>query len=416
MTHKLATWFDQFGTSGCVGCGRCITWCPVGIDITEEVAAIRATEEGACGSIDELIADSPAFAGLGRAPPRADRRLRRRTRSFAAGEPLFREGEPADRFFLIRHGVGRARARRARREPSRSRRSTTARWSAGRGCSSRTAGTSTRRRVDDTARDRLRRRLPARQVRGRPRARLRADAALRGRAGRPPAGHPPAAPRRLWQPLASAEPSRRRWCPAPFRVDRAAAGHARTRGRSSSSRRRRRLEFAARPVHHARTPSACGEVPISISGDPDEPARLVHTVRAVGAATRGDLRRRAGAACSACAGPFGRPWPVDDGRGRRRGGRRRRHRARAAAPGDPRAARARASATGGSSLLYGGAHARAAPLPERAARRGGAGLDVHVTVDAAGRDWRGRVGVVTELIDGAAFDPGSAVAWSAGPR
>ncbi|HEU4319588.1 MAG TPA: 4Fe-4S dicluster domain-containing protein [Acidimicrobiia bacterium] len=43
MTHKLATWHDQFGTSGCVGCGRCITWCPVGIDITAEVAAIRET-------------------------------------------------------------------------------------------------------------------------------------------------------------------------------------------------------------------------------------------------------------------------------------------------------------------------------------------------------------------------------------
>jgi sulfhydrogenase subunit beta (sulfur reductase) len=41
ITHKLATWHDQFGTSGCVGCGRCITWCPVGIDITEEVAAVR---------------------------------------------------------------------------------------------------------------------------------------------------------------------------------------------------------------------------------------------------------------------------------------------------------------------------------------------------------------------------------------
>ena len=41
MTHKLAHWIDQFGTSGCVGCGRCITWCPVGIDITEEVRAIR---------------------------------------------------------------------------------------------------------------------------------------------------------------------------------------------------------------------------------------------------------------------------------------------------------------------------------------------------------------------------------------
>lgn len=44
MTHKLATWFDQFGSSGCVGCGRCIAWCPVGIDITEEAAAIRADD------------------------------------------------------------------------------------------------------------------------------------------------------------------------------------------------------------------------------------------------------------------------------------------------------------------------------------------------------------------------------------
>jgi ferredoxin len=41
MTHKLGSWIDQFGSSGCVGCGRCITWCPVGIDITEEVRAIR---------------------------------------------------------------------------------------------------------------------------------------------------------------------------------------------------------------------------------------------------------------------------------------------------------------------------------------------------------------------------------------
>ena len=41
MTHKLSTWHDQFDTSGCVGCGRCITWCPEGIDITEEAAAIR---------------------------------------------------------------------------------------------------------------------------------------------------------------------------------------------------------------------------------------------------------------------------------------------------------------------------------------------------------------------------------------
>lgn len=44
LTHKLSSWHDQFGTSGCVGCGRCITWCPTGIDLTAEVAAIRASD------------------------------------------------------------------------------------------------------------------------------------------------------------------------------------------------------------------------------------------------------------------------------------------------------------------------------------------------------------------------------------
>lgn len=41
LTHKLSTWWDQFGESGCVGCGRCITWCPAGIDLTEEVRAFE---------------------------------------------------------------------------------------------------------------------------------------------------------------------------------------------------------------------------------------------------------------------------------------------------------------------------------------------------------------------------------------
>ena len=40
LTHKLGTWHDQFGTSGCVGCGRCIAWCPTGIDITEEMTKL----------------------------------------------------------------------------------------------------------------------------------------------------------------------------------------------------------------------------------------------------------------------------------------------------------------------------------------------------------------------------------------
>jgi ferredoxin len=40
LTHKLANWQDQFGTPGCVGCGRCITWCPAGIDITAEARGL----------------------------------------------------------------------------------------------------------------------------------------------------------------------------------------------------------------------------------------------------------------------------------------------------------------------------------------------------------------------------------------
>lgn len=46
ITHKLATWYEQFGGSGCVGCGRCITWCPVGIDITAEAGTLRDAVTG----------------------------------------------------------------------------------------------------------------------------------------------------------------------------------------------------------------------------------------------------------------------------------------------------------------------------------------------------------------------------------
>ncbi|MFC1748374.1 4Fe-4S dicluster domain-containing protein [Pseudomonadota bacterium] len=46
LTHKLGSWHDQFGRSGCVGCGRCVSWCPAGIDLTEEIKAI-------CGGEDE---------------------------------------------------------------------------------------------------------------------------------------------------------------------------------------------------------------------------------------------------------------------------------------------------------------------------------------------------------------------------
>ncbi len=46
MTHKFSSWVEQYGRSGCTGCGRCISWCPVGIDVTQELAAL-------CGGDDE---------------------------------------------------------------------------------------------------------------------------------------------------------------------------------------------------------------------------------------------------------------------------------------------------------------------------------------------------------------------------
>ncbi len=59
ITHKLGTWHDQFGSTGCVGCGRCIAWCPTGIDITEEMNALaglagdRWCERPSPGDIDD---------------------------------------------------------------------------------------------------------------------------------------------------------------------------------------------------------------------------------------------------------------------------------------------------------------------------------------------------------------------------
>ncbi|WJV44726.1 4Fe-4S dicluster domain-containing protein [Streptomyces flavofungini] len=63
LTHKLSTWHDQFGSGGCVGCGRCVTWCPAAIDLTEEVAALAAEHDARANG------DAPSAHSDGRAEP-----------------------------------------------------------------------------------------------------------------------------------------------------------------------------------------------------------------------------------------------------------------------------------------------------------------------------------------------------------
>lgn len=114
LTHKLASWEDQFGMSGCVGCGRCITWCPVGIDLTQEVQSLRGLEavcktctpsrEKSFEAKKRMLLDFPLINEIG------DKYIDILTQHssivrFNPGEAIFQVGEDADRFYLIRHGV-----------------------------------------------------------------------------------------------------------------------------------------------------------------------------------------------------------------------------------------------------------------------------------------------------------------------
>ena len=157
-----------------------------------------------------------------------------------------------------------------------------------------------------------------------------------------------------------------------------------------------------------------GEVPISISGDPDAPELLVHTVRAVGAATRAICAAQPGDTLTV-RGPFGTAWPLQEAQGRDvlviTGG-------IGLAP--LRAAIRRLLADSGRAgrvvLLYGGRSPDlllyAAEFDDWRAR----GLDVMTTVDSAGPEWVGPVGVVPKLVHRAAFDGEQAVAFVCGPE
>ncbi len=176
MTHKLASWIDQFGSSGCVGCGRCITWCPVGIDITEEVRAIRECgssllpRKAAMETLERIIAEHPFFAGLESYYTSLLTGCASNVR-FNAGTYIFKEGEEANEFYLIR--AARWRWRSLRRSASRSwwRPWARERFWAGRGCCRPTSGSSTRT-PSESACDCPRRQVPAHEMRGEPRSRL----------------------------------------------------------------------------------------------------------------------------------------------------------------------------------------------------------------------------------------------------
>jgi NAD(P)H-flavin reductase len=157
-----------------------------------------------------------------------------------------------------------------------------------------------------------------------------------------------------------------------------------------------------------------GEVPISISGDADAPGTLVHTVRAVGAATRAICAAQPGDVLTV-RGPFGSAWPVDEGQGHDvvviTGG-------IGLAPLRPAILRllARAGSYGRLLLLYGGRG------PDQLLYLGELdswrerGLDVTTTVDSAGPEWLGHVGVVPKLVRRASFDGERAVALVCGPE
>jgi NAD(P)H-flavin reductase len=158
-----------------------------------------------------------------------------------------------------------------------------------------------------------------------------------------------------------------------------------------------------------------GEVPISLSGDPAEPGRLVHTIRAVGAVSAALARLERGGAVG-LRGPFGAGWPMAEAVGRDvvvvAGG-------LGLAPLRPALYRllAERERYGNIMLLYGTRSPEEILFRrEIEAWRRRLDIDIEVTVDHALADWHGHVGVVTTLIPRASFDPLHAIALVCGPE
>jgi NAD(P)H-flavin reductase len=201
--------------------------------------------------------------------------------------------------------------------------------------------------------------------------------------------------------------------PAPFEVVAKRQDTADTWTLELEARDRRPLEFAPGQFTMLAARGA-GEVPISISGDPDDPKRLVHTVRAVGFATEAICSAEPGQVLSV-RGPFGRPWPVEAVEGAdvaiAAGG-------IGLPPLRPAILRmlTRREHYGRLVLMYGGRSPRELLFTDEFDAWAEQGLEVLVTVDSARPDWVGHVGVVTRLIRLAKLETGTLVSMACGPE
>ncbi|MDX9690406.1 MAG: Ni/Fe hydrogenase subunit gamma [Proteobacteria bacterium] len=158
-----------------------------------------------------------------------------------------------------------------------------------------------------------------------------------------------------------------------------------------------------------------GEIPISVSGDPTDRSKLVHTTRAVGNVSKALDALKAGDVVGV-RGPFGSVWPLDVAEGKDlvfvAGG-------IGLAPLRPAiyAAMANRHRFGNIAVLYGARTPEDILFAKELLRwRARFDIDVQVTVDRATGNWQGKVGLVTKVIASGGFDPNNSVAYTCGPE
>lgn len=158
-----------------------------------------------------------------------------------------------------------------------------------------------------------------------------------------------------------------------------------------------------------------GEVAVSISDDAVAPAPLVHTVRAVGQVTSA-LARAVPGQVLGVRGPYGRPWPIAGAHGKDvlvvGGG-------LGLAPLRPllKELLAHRDRFGRIEIIYGARTPKdLLYYPQIQSWRQRSDWRVQVTVDAAGREWYGDVGLVTARLPDVRLEPARTVAFLCGPE